>query len=93
MLQTALPGPDSHPRSWVEVRSDGAAVLSSATNLNSRTDDTGMYFGKDLLTNNEVFYDMDRLAAKTLAICGSTGSGKTLRVSALTDAVENSPKC
>lgn len=77
MLQTALPGPDSHPRSWVEVRSDGAAVLSSATNLNSRTDDTGMYFGKDLLTNNEVFYDLDRLAAKTLCMLGATGSGKT----------------
>ena len=77
MLQTALPGPDSHPRSWVEVRSDGAAVLSSATNLNSRTDDTGMYFGKDMLTNNEVFYDLDRLAAKTLCMCGATGSGKT----------------
>ena len=77
MLQTALPGPDSHPRSWVEVRSDGAAVLSSATNLNSRTDDTGMYFGKDMLTNNEIFFDMDRLAAKTLAMCGATGSGKT----------------
>lgn len=78
MLQTALPGPDTHPRSWVEVRSDGAAVLSSATNLNSRTDDTGMYFGKDLLTNNEVFYDLDRLAAKTLCMCGATGSGKLL---------------
>lgn len=77
MLQTALPGPDTHPRSWVEVRSDGAAILSSATNLNSRTDETGMYFGKDTLTNNEVFYDLDRLAAKTLAMCGATGSGKT----------------
>ena len=77
MLQTALPGPDTHPRSWVEVRSDGAAVLSSATNLNSRTDDTGMYFGKDMLTNNEIVYDLDRLAAKTLAMCGATGSGKT----------------
>lgn len=77
MLQTALPGPDTHPRSWVEVRSDGAAVLSAATNLNSRTDDTGMYFGKDMLTNNEIFYDIDRLAAKTLAMCGATGSGKT----------------
>lgn len=77
MLQTALPGPDTHPRSWVEVRSDGAAVLSSAANLNSRTDEKGMYFGKDMLTNNEVFYDLDRLAAKTLVMCGATGSGKT----------------
>jgi len=77
MWQTALPGPDAHPRSWVEVRSNGAAILSSATNLNSRTDDQGMYFGKDMLTNNEVFFDLDRLAAKTLAMSGATGSGKT----------------
>lgn len=77
MLQTALPGPDSEPRSWVEVRSDGAAVLCSATNLNSRTDTQGLYFGKDLVTNNEIFYDLDRLASKQLVLCGPTGSGKT----------------
>ena len=77
MLQTALPGPDSHPRSWVEVRTDAAAVLSSATNLNSRTDSKGMYWGKDLLTNNEIMFDLDKLASKQMVMCGSTGCGKT----------------
>lgn len=77
MLQTALPGPDSHPRSWVEVRTDAAAVLSSATNLNSRTDSKGMYWGKDLLTNNQIMFDLDKLASKQLCLLGATGSGKT----------------
>lgn len=77
MLQTALPGPDSEPRSWVEVRTDAAAILSAATNLNSRTDTSGLYFGKDLLTNNEIVYDLDSLASKQLVLCGATGSGKT----------------
>lgn len=77
MLQTALPGPDSEPRSWVEVRTDAAAILSAATNLNSKTDSRGLYFGKDLLTNNEVVYNLDSLASKQLVLCGATGSGKT----------------
>jgi len=77
MLQTALPGPDSHPRSWVEVRTSGAAVLTSATNLNSRTDNEGMVWGKDLLTNNQVVFDLDNLASKHMVVCGPTRSGKT----------------
>lgn len=77
MLQTALPGPDSEPRSWVEVPTDTAAILSAATNLNSRTDTTGLYFGKDLLTNNEIVFDLDNLASKQLVMCGATRSGKT----------------
>jgi len=77
MLQTALPGPDSHPRSWVEVRTSAAAVLSSATNLNSRTDNEGMVWGKDLLTNNQVVFDLDNLASKNMVVCGPTRSGKT----------------
>lgn len=77
MLQTALLGPDSHPRSWVEIRTDAGAVLSSATNLNSRTDSKGLYWGKDLLTNNQIVFDLDNLASKQLCLCGATGSGKT----------------
>lgn len=77
MLQTALPGPDSEPRSWVEVRTDAAAILSAATNLNSRTDNAGLYFGKDLLTNNNVVYDLDRIASRQAVVCGATRSGKT----------------
>ena len=77
MLQTALPGPDSHPRSWVEVRTDAAAILSSATNLNQRTDTNGLLFGKDLQTNLDLLFDLDTLASKQLVLCGATGSGKT----------------
>lgn len=77
MLQTALPGPDTNPRSWVDVRTTAAAVLASATNLNSRTDDSGIYFGKDLLTNRDVVFDLDQLASKNMVVCGATRSGKT----------------
>ena len=58
-------------RAWVEVRSDGAAALCAASNLNSRTDDKGLYFGKDLLTNSEVMLDLNTLASKQLVMCGS----------------------
>jgi hypothetical protein len=77
MLQTALPGPDANPRSWVDVRTTAAAVMASATNLNSKTDDNGLYFGKDLLTNSDVFFDLDNLASKNMVVCGATRSGKT----------------
>lgn len=77
MFLSALMLPVSESRSWVEVRSDGAAALCAASNLNSRTDETGLYFGKDLLTNNEILLDLNTLASKQLVMCGSTGSGKT----------------
>lgn len=77
MFLSALPLPVSESKSWVEVRTDGAAALCAASNLNSRTDDKGLYFGKDLLTNNEILLDLDTLASKQLVMCGSTGSGKT----------------
>lgn len=77
MFLSALLLPVSESRAWVEVRSDGAAALCAASNLNSRTDDKGLYFGKDLLTNSEVMLDLNTLASKQLVMCGSTGSGKT----------------
>ena len=77
MFLSALLLPVSESKAWVEVRSNGAAALCAASNLNSRTDDKGLYFGKDLLTNNEVMLDLNTLASKQLVMCGSTGSGKT----------------
>ena len=77
MFLSALMLPVSESKSWVEVRSDGAAALCAASNLNSRTDERGLYFGKDLLTNNEILLDLNTLASKQLVMCGSTGSGKT----------------
>jgi Helicase HerA, central domain len=77
MFLSALHLPVSESKAWVEVRSDGAAALCAASNLNSRTDDKGLYFGKDLLTNSEVMLDLNTLASKQLVMCGSTGSGKT----------------
>ncbi|MGB9928818.1 MAG: ATP-binding protein [Methanosarcina sp.] len=73
----SLPFPVSDSRSWVEVRSDTAAVLCTSTNLNSRTDEKGLYFGKDLKTNNEILIDLDTLPAKHLTFLGATGAGKT----------------
>jgi hypothetical protein len=73
----SLPFPVSDSKAWVEVRSDTAAVLCTSTNLNSRTDEKGLYFGKDLKTNNEILIDLDTLPAKHLTFLGSTGAGKT----------------
>jgi hypothetical protein len=77
MFLASLPFPVSDSKSWVEVRSDTAAVLCTSTNLNSRTDEKGLYFGKDLKTNSEILIDLDTLPAKHLTFLGSTGAGKT----------------
>ena len=77
MFLSSLPFPVSDSKAWVEVRSDTAAVLCTSTNLNSRTDEKGLYFGKDLKTNNEILIDLDVLPAKHLTFLGSTGAGKT----------------
>jgi hypothetical protein len=77
MFLASLPFPVSDSKAWVEVRSDTAAVLCTSTNLNNRTDEKGLYFGKDLKTNNEVLIDLDALPAKHLMFLGSTGAGKT----------------
>jgi AAA-like domain len=77
MFLSALPFPVSDSKSWVEVRSDTASVLCTSTNLNSRTDEKGLYFGKDLKTNNDILIDLDTLPAKHLTFLGATGAGKT----------------
>ena len=77
MFLTALPFYVSDSKAWVGVRSDTAAVLCTSTNLNSRTDDKGLYFGKDLKTNNEILIDMETLPARHFTFLGATGSGKT----------------
>ena len=77
MYLSALLFPVSESKAWVEVRSDTAAVLCTSTNLNSRTDNKGLYFGKDLKTNAEILIDLDTLAAKHFTFLGATGAGKT----------------
>ena len=77
MFMAAMPFPITDSKSWVEVPSDTAAMLCTSTNLNSRTDVKGLYFGKDLKTNADVLEDLDELAAKHLTFLGATGSGKT----------------
>ena len=77
MYLSALLFPVSDSKAWVEVRSDTAAVLCTSTNLNSKTDETGLYFGKDLKTNAEILIDLSTLPAKHFTFLGSTGSGKT----------------
>jgi hypothetical protein len=77
MFLSALPFPSSDSKAWVEVRSDTAAVLCTSTNLNSRTDEKGLYFGKDLKTNNEILIDLNTLPARHFTFLGATGSGKT----------------
>ena len=61
----------------VEILSPYAAVLTSARNPNSRTDNQGLYFGYDRFTNKSIMVDLDALAAQHLLGVGATGSGKT----------------
>jgi hypothetical protein len=77
MFLAALPFPVYDSKAWVEVRSDTAAILCTSTNLNSRTDDKGLYFGKDLKTNAEILIDLETLPARHFTFLGATGSGKT----------------
>jgi Helicase HerA, central domain len=77
MVLSALPFPVSESKAWVEVRSDTASILCTSTNLNSRTDDKGLYFGKDLKTNAEILIDLETLPARHFTFLGATGSGKT----------------
>ena len=77
MFLSALPFYVSDSKAWVGVRSDTAAVLCTSTNLNSRTDDKGLYFGKDLKTNAEILIDLETLPARHFTFLGATGSGKT----------------
>ena len=77
MYMSALLFPVSDSKAWVEVRSDTAAVLCTSTNLNSKTDECGLYFGKDLKTNAEILIDLNTLPAKHFTFLGATGSGKT----------------
>jgi len=77
MFLSALPFYVSDSKAWVGVRSDTAAVLCTSTNLNSRTDDKGLYFGKDLKTNAEILIDRETLPARHFTFLGATGSGKT----------------
>lgn len=61
----------------VEILSPYAAVLTSSHNPNSRTDQTGLYVGKDKITSRPIIVDIDKLAAQHLLGVGATGSGKT----------------
>jgi hypothetical protein len=63
--------------SWIELFSYHTATLIATRNPNSRTDDTGLYFGDDLKTGKNVQIDLRTLAAQHLMFVGPTGSGKT----------------
>jgi hypothetical protein len=69
--------PVSEPKFYIEVPSTLAAKLVAMTNINTRYDQKGMYFGKARDTNANVVKDLNRLPAKHLMMFGSTGSGKT----------------
>jgi hypothetical protein len=69
--------PVSEPKFYIEVPSTLAAKLVAMTNINTRYDKTGMYFGKARDTNANVVKDLTRIPAKHLMMFGATGSGKT----------------
>lgn len=67
----------------IRTPSSTAALLCTATSLNSRIDDKGLYFGKDKKTNAEVLIDLSSLASQHMVVFGPTRSGKTFTVSLL----------
>ncbi len=73
----AQPYPLSVKFSWVELFSYHASALVATRNPNSRTDDTGLYFGEDMKTGKTIQIDLKTMSANHLMFVGPTGSGKT----------------
>ncbi len=76
-LMAAQPYPQWVDYSWVELFSYHTAALLPTRNPNSRTDETGLYFGDDMKTGKNIQIDLKSLAAQHLMFVGPTGSGKT----------------
>ncbi len=76
-LIAAQPYPQWVDYSWVELFSYHTAALLPIRNPNSRTDETGLYFGDDIKTGKSIQIDLKALAAQHLMFVGPTGSGKT----------------
>ncbi len=76
-LIAAQPYPQWVDYSWIELFSYHTAALLPTRNPNSRTDETGLYFGDDLKTGKNIQIDLKSLAAQHLMFVGPTGSGKT----------------
>ncbi len=76
-LIAAQPYPQWVDYSWVELFSYHTAALLPTRNPNSRTDETGLYFGDDMKTGKNIQIDLKSLAAQHLMFVGPTGSGKT----------------
>ncbi len=76
-LIAAQPYPQWVDYSWIELFSYHTAALLPTRNPNSRTDETGLYFGDDIKTGKNIQIDLKSLAAQHLMFVGPTGSGKT----------------
>ena len=90
-MQTLLasqPYPQWVDFSWIELFSYHTASLMPTRNPNSRTDETGLYFGDDIKTGKNIVIDLKMLAAQHLMFVGSTGSGKTFTLRKLRDGVK-----
>jgi hypothetical protein len=73
----AQPYPISTDIAWRELTSHACASLAAMRNPNSRTDETGLYFGEDKKTGKSIVVDLGKMAAQHLMFVGPTGSGKT----------------
>jgi len=69
--------PISDPKFYIQVPSSLAAKLIAMTNINTRYDPRGLYFGIDRETGADVIKDLSKLPAQHLIMYGATGSGKT----------------
>lgn len=80
MLKTflaSLPFPNTEDWAMVQAFSDHAATISTVQNPNSRTDNTGLYFGDDRDTGKNILIDLSSYPAQHMMLLGPTGSGKT----------------
>jgi len=73
----SLPFPTVVDFAFTQMLSGYASMLPCTRNPNSRTDDTGLLFGHDTKTKNEVVVDIDQLPAGHMMLVGPTGAGKT----------------
>lgn len=76
-LLAAQPYNISPDYTQVEVLAPYAGVLAPSRNPNTITDNQGLFFGYDRITNKPIMVDIDKLAAQHLLGVGATGSGKT----------------
>ena len=75
--KTALPFPFVANYAKTEIFADHAADLCSISNPSYENDSTGLIFGKNSKTGEDIIKDLGAMIAEHMLIVGPTGSGKS----------------